>query len=136
MRRLVWIGLLIGVWSLIASTSFATEKMKPGLWEITTSMDMTGMPMKIPPQTIRHCYTAQDVEKGLVPESEGCSITELKTSGNKTSWKTECKGEMAGTGEGQMILLGDSAYEGSSSIKTQGMTMNMKYAGKRIGDCK
>jgi hypothetical protein len=99
-------------------------------------MEMPGMPFQPPPQTMRHCYTAQEIKEEPVPKNNDCKITDLKSSGNKTSWKLECKGEMAGRGEGEMIYLGDSAYEGRSTMQTQGMTMTSKYKGKRLGDCK
>ncbi len=40
----------------------APSAMQPGLWEITTKIEMSGMPM--PSQTLRHCYTKQDIEQG------------------------------------------------------------------------
>ena len=135
MRGSVWTGLLVGVWMLMPSPSSGAEMMRPGLWEITTTMEMQGMSFQMPSQTTRHCYTAQEVKEDPVPKDANCKITDLKTSGNKTSWKMECKGEMAGTGEGEVTHLGDSAYEGKSTIKTQGMTMTMKYKGKRLGEC-
>ena len=42
----------------------AASGMQAGMWEITTRMEMPGMPVGIPPQTIRHCYTQKDVEDG------------------------------------------------------------------------
>lgn len=136
MYKCVWTVLLAGIWLLLPSTLPAAETMKPGLWEITTRMEMPGMPFQPPPQTMRHCYTEQEVKEEPVPKGNDCKITDLKTSGNKTSWKIECKGEMAGKGEGEMTYLGDSAYEGKSRMQTQGMTMTSSYKGKRIGECK
>jgi hypothetical protein len=136
MHKFVWLGLLAGVSLFLPVPAPAAEMMKPGLWEITTSMEMPGMPYQAPPQTMRHCYTAQEVKEEPVPKDNNCKITDLKSSGNKVSWKLECKGEMAGKGEGEMVYLGDSAYEGKTKMQTQGMTMTSKYKGKRLGDCK
>lgn len=136
MNKWMWAGLLAGIWSMLPATVPAGEVMKPGLWEITTTMEMPGMPYQPPPQTMRHCYTPQEVKQEPVPKDKDCQVTELKSSGYKVNWKLECKGEMAGKGEGEITYQGDSAYEGRTRMQTQGMTMTTKYRGKRIGECR
>ena len=136
MRTIVWIGLLAGATLFLPAPAPAAEMMKPGMWEITTSMEMPGMPFQPPPQTVRHCYTAQEVKEQPVPKDNNCKVTDLKSSAGKVNWKVECKGEMAGKGEGQITYQGDSAYEGWTKMQTQGMNMTMKYKAKRVGDCK
>lgn len=131
-----WLGILVAVLLAIPGYAAAADMMKPGLWEVTTTVEMPGMPYQPPPTTIRHCYTAQEVKENPVPKDNNCKITDLKTSGNKTTWKMECTGEAAAKGEGEMTYHGDSAYEGKSKMQTQGMTMAMKYKAKRLGECK
>ena len=136
MNRIVKIGLVAGISLVLPVVASAADGMKPGLWEITTTVAMPGMPFQPPPTTMRHCYTEQEVKENPVPKENNCKITDLKSSGNKTSWKVVCTGEAAGKGEGEMTYQGDSAYEGKSKMETQGMTMSMKYKAKRIGECK
>jgi len=136
MTKGLWAGLMAGALLSVAPPLQAADSMKPGLWEITTSMEMPGMPFQPPPQTVRHCYTPQEVKEQPVPKDESCKVTDLKSSGSKVSWKLECTGEAAGKGEGEITYQGDSAYEGKSRMQTQGMTMSMKYKAKRLGDCK
>jgi len=136
MNKELWAGLLAGALLSVASPLQAADSMKPGLWEITTSMEMPGMPFQPPPQTVRHCYTPQEVKEQPVPKDEQCKVTDLKSSGSKVSWKLECTGEAAGKGEGEITYQGDSAYEGKSRMQTQRMTMSMKYKARRLGDCK
>jgi len=133
---MIWLGLFSGVLLAVPCNVPAADMMKPGLWEVTTSMEMPGMPYKPQPTTIRHCYTAQEVKENPVPKDNNCKMTDMKTSGNKTSWKVECTGEAAGKGEGEITYQGDSAYEGKSKMQTQGMTVAMKYKAKRLGECK
>jgi hypothetical protein len=109
--------------------------MKPGLWEITVDLEIPGMPFQPPAQTIRQCYTAEDVKGEPVPADENCQITNYKSSGNKVTWQLECTGAMAGKGEGEIVFQGDSAYEGKATIQTQGMAMTTQYTGKRLGEC-
>ena len=136
MRSIVWVGLLAGAMLFLPLPALAADTMKPGLWEITTSMEMPGMPFQPPPQTMRHCYTVQEVKEQPVPKDNNCKVTDLKSSASKVNWKVECKGEMAGKGEGQITYQGDTAYEGWTKMQTQGMNMTMKYKAKRVGDCK
>ena len=131
--RLVWLCM---VCLMIPAWSVAADGMKPGLWEITTKVDMPGMPFQPPPTTVKHCYTAQEVKESPVPKDNNCKVTDLKTTGSKTTWKVECTGEAAGKGEGEISYQGDSAYEGKTRMQTQGMTMSMQYKAKRLGDCK
>ena len=136
MDQRYWIGLLAGMSLLLPSGAPAADLMKPGLWEITTSMEMPGMPFQSPPQTVRHCYTAQEVRDEPVPKDDNCRLTDLKSSGGKVTWKLECKGEMTGKGEGEIVYRGDSAYEGKTSMQVEGMTMTTSYRGKRLGECR
>jgi len=135
MRKIVLTGLMAVLPLLLPSMAPAAATMKPGLWEITSTMEIPGMPFQPPPQTVRHCYTAQEVKEEPVPMDGSCKINDLKSSGNKVSWKLECKGEMAGQGEGEIVYQGDLAYEGKSWLKMQGMTMTTRYKGKRLGEC-
>ncbi len=137
MRKLLWIGLLAGASLSLPSTAPAAEMIKPGLWEITTIMEIPGMPFQSPPQTVRHCVTPQEAkepEKSL-PIDKDCKIIDIRSSANTINWKVECAGQMAGKGEGEIAYKGDATYEGKTKIQTQGMTFNMKHKGKRVGEC-
>lgn len=136
MHKGVWSGVLLVFFLILPAAAPAAETMKPGLWEITASIEMPGLPFQPPPQTMRHCYTAEDVKQEPVPADENCRVTEFKSVGNKITWKLECTGEMAGTGEGEIIFQGDSSYEGKATLQAQGMRLTTKYKGKRLGECK
>jgi hypothetical protein len=137
MHKFLWIVLLAGASLSQPSMATSSEIIKPGLWEITTTMEIPGVPFQSPPQTVRHCVTqqdAEDIEKSL-PIRKDCKIIDLRSSANKINWKVECTGEMAGKGEGEVEYKGDSSYEGKTMIQTQGMTFNMKHKGKLVGKC-
>jgi hypothetical protein len=123
---------------LSTAASAAAPAMKDGLWEITTTTKVPGMPFTPPPVTITNCYTKDDVKnQQVVPKQEGnCTIRDLKTSGAKTSWKIVCTGEQSGKGEGEITWKGDSAYEGKQKFTTQGMSITSSYKARRIGACK
>lgn len=120
----------------------APQEMQPGLWEITSKMEMPGVP-KMAPQVMRHCYTKKDVEdsKKAVPQSgdKNCEMKDYKLQGNTATWSMECKGEAAMTGTGTMTF-GAQFYSGTmkSRMKQGGksMEMNQSWSAKRVGDCK
>lgn len=126
-----------------APASAAPAAMQPGLWEITMKMEMPGMPIAMPPQTIQHCYTKKDLEDGknTVPQSEdkNCKITDYKIQGNTVTWSVICTGENAMSGSGTMTMAATS-YSGmiKAKMKEGGQTMEMtqRLAGKRLGECK
>lgn len=136
MQKIAWGVVLFSVSWLLPGHSFAATPMKPGLWEVNTTVEIRGMPFQPPPQTMRHCYTEQDVKESPVPKEDNCKIHDVKSSGNRTTWKMECSGEAASQGEGEIIHQGDSAYQGRTRMQSQGMMMDVRYRGKRIGECK
>jgi hypothetical protein len=110
--------------------------MKEGNWEISseTSMTMGGMSMPSMANKSAYCLTREDpVPKG--EKDKECRIVKQKVTGNKVSWRMECK---KGEGEGEITYHG-TTYNGFYKMKTveegQTMTMNMKLAGKYLGPC-
>lgn len=121
--------------SLSISTAYAASGEN---WEVTTKTDMPGMPMAMGDTNITVCLPkgAEKDPKQLVKQ-DGCEITDLKTSGNKTTWKMSCDrdGEVM-TGSGEVTHKTDS-YQGVTKLsgKSDGHPVNMtaNYQGKRIG---
>jgi hypothetical protein len=132
-------ALFCAVLLLPATVLAAGSPMQDGLWEISSTMSMPGMPYKIPPTKVTHCYTKEDLKDSqrTIPKQEGdCKVTDMKSSGSRMTWKMVCTGKSAGKGEGEIIYKGATAYEGSMKMETQGMVMTSNYKAKRIGACK
>lgn len=110
--------------------------MRDGLWELTTTMEMPGMPMKMPPQVIRHCYSKEDVkdQKKMIARDNDCKVTDYKQSGSMVTWKMKCTGKSAGDFSGETTFSGDS-YTSNMKMSSQGQKMSMKIIGRRIGNC-
>lgn len=127
--------LLAMVWTAIAWAEF-----RDGLWEITTQVQMKGMPQQMPPTTFRQCITQSDPVVKNQDKNFECKTVSLKTSGNTVSYAVECKGR-----EGTMFTEGKNTYTGSSmsgtastSFKMKGqpaMQINSKMSGKYVGPC-
>jgi hypothetical protein len=125
--------------SFTATTAMGALQMKEGLWEISTTMEMPGMPFQPPATTIKHCYTKEEVQdqKTVVPsQDKNCKISDMKTIGNKVTWKMVCTGDNAAKGEGEMTFKGDTAYSGVMKFSSEGMNMTSRYSAKRLGPCK
>ena len=124
-----------------AQAAHAAPNMQAGLWEISTKMDMAGLPAGMGQATVRQCVRPADIEdpKKTLPQDDKCQVKDYKLQGNAASWRMECKGDGAMTGSGTVTYSGNS-YSGTTkmSIKQDGQTMNMAqtFSAKRVGDCK
>ena len=132
---ILFVVLLSALWATGAWAQF-----KDGLWEITTQVEMKGMPQQMAPATMRQCITRSDPVPKNQDKNYECKTTGQKISGNTVSYTVECKGK-----EGVVLTTGKTAYTGSmmdgaatTSFKMKGqpeMQMNSKMKGKYIGPC-
>lgn len=107
-------------------------------WEITSKMEMAGMPFAMPATTVRVCVAKEAAtDPRQTMQDKDCKMTDIKTSGNKTTWKMRCvhDGEvMNGSGE---FTGTASAYQGTTRLtgKSGGEKIDMitSYRGKRVG---
>ncbi len=124
------------LWAFLSASANAA----PGeWWEITSKTEMPGMPFSMPATTTKVCVAkeAANDPRQSMQQDKDCKMTDLKTSGNKTTWKMRCDrdGEvMNGTGEYTSLPDG---YQGVTQLsgKSGGQPMNMTshYRGKRLG---
>ena len=121
--------------ALAASLSVAAQG-KDELWEISSKMEMPGMPMAMPAQVNRVCVGKNRKDEDLVPKQSNCRVVDSRRVGNKFSYKMECTGNEPTTTVGE-LTFNDNAYDGQMRMtmtKTKD-TMNMALSGKRVGDC-
>ncbi len=113
--------------------------LEEGMWEITTEVNMPGMPMKIPPMVYRQCLTTENVVPKQGPaEQEICTYSSPKTKGNSVSWSAECKSPGGTTkNEGEITYKG-TRFEGTLTMSMTGviaMSGTNSISGRRIGEC-
>jgi hypothetical protein len=127
---------VLGAVVLVSTAAVAADSIREGYWEITSQTEMPGMPMKIPANTIKHCYSKEDVkdQKKVIARDKNCTMTDYKVVGNKVTWAMKCTGQSAGTFNGETIFSSD-AYSSTMKMKSQGQNMTVKVKGKRIGEC-
>src|SRR6266511_4155229 len=109
---------------VVPAVASDANSIRDGLWEISSQVEMPGMPMKIPPTVMKHCYSKDDVkdQKKVIAKDKNCSVTDLKNSGNKASWTMKCTGENAATMTGETVF-GNDSYTTVMHMKAQGHDM-------------
>jgi len=121
---------------LFLSNIAEAQNMKEGLWQITMTIEMPGMPMQMPPQTYTHCLTKKDMVPQKGEPNQECRMVKRDIEGDTVTWVMECK-----TSEGTAVFNGKVTYKGDSfegiiKMKQSGMEMTQNLKGKWIGECK
>jgi len=137
--------------AVVSVSLFAQGPRRDGNWEIKMQMDMPGMPAgAMPPITTTQCITKEMANdpKNTVPQApagrggrgmpDTCKMSDYKMMGNTATFTMKCDPPNAMTISGEFVYGADS-YEGTMKMDMdrggQPMSMNMKYSGKRLGDC-
>lgn len=125
--------------AMLFGLSSAAAYAAPGeYWEVTSTMEMPGMPFAMPPTTQKVCIPkGGENDPAKTSGDKDCKMTDVKTVGNKTTWKARCDrdGEvMTGVGEQTTSAKG---YQGkmrfSGKSGGQDVDMAMAFSGKRLG---
>ncbi len=144
MKRNSTVLLLVIVSLMVTYSSNAAEiNMKEGLWEITSKMEVPGMPFPMPPTTHSQCITEKDmVPQGKDAAEQGCTMVEKSIDNNIVSWTMNCsKDGMVSKSTGSITYNG-TTFDGTVNMTTgnpmSGRNMEMKTVmkGKYIGECK
>ena len=130
-------GLIAAAVVLVPATAFAGHG-KPGLWNITSTMQMANMPqmppeamammksrgMKMPgmePMTSQICMTPEQVNGNVPPamhnREENCTTKLLSQTATSMKSEVTCHGRMEGVGRSEMSWRGNEHYEGTYSFK-------------------
>ena len=118
------------------------KEMPGGLWEIRTKVDMPGMrpelAAKLGSQVSTHCVQPGEKKwsEQRPPNEKGerqCEQTDMKVSGNTSSWKMKCTNGT--TGEGTVTHNGKDAYRMDMVMNLPSTgSMKMQTEGRRIAD--
>lgn len=122
---------------LCCSTSvFANNiDLKEGLWQITTTMEIPGMPHKMPGTTITQCLTQKDITPP-VNQDENCHIEDQKINGNTVSYKMVCNQDGETTSGTGTFSYDDDKMTGRMEVNAGGMNIITSYSGKWVGPCR
>lgn len=99
-----------------------------------------GVGMGAQANSVRVCVSAEQAEKGTLPQDGRCTQDSLQRSGNTLRMKFSCQGLPPSSGEGEYTFSSDKAYSGRMKVNTsvdgQPASMNMEVSGRWISaDC-
>ena len=103
------------------------------LWEVTTQMNMAGMPAGMGAQTQQVCNEKTADKKPVMPARENCKVTDYKESGNRVTISVTCP-------EGTSVIeqtynAARTEYKGTMKMKTRDGDMTMTMNGRKVGSC-
>ena len=129
------------------------SKVKEGMYEYKMDMDMgqvPGMPPGMGKQamTIKHCVTAEDIEKGRMGRGggprgesgmpENCEVNNMKVSGNTASYTMDCKPPREMHADNKITFTSDGyKMDMKMAMNREGRAMNMTQhaEAKYVGPC-
>lgn len=124
------------IFSLSGSAAWASQGE---YWEVTSKMEMPGMPFAMPATTTKVCIAkGNENDPRKSSGDKDCQMSDIKTVGNKTSFKVRCNRdgeEMVGTGEQTTTAKGsESKMHFSGKSGGRDMDMTMTSSSKRTGE--
>lgn len=106
--------------------------------KIEAMMASRGAKLDAQGASVRFCLTKEQAAKPAEPRLTGdCTMSDLRRSGSKVSYRFACTKPQPVSGEGQVDYLSEKAYTGKSTMTTQlngqPQPMTMAMAGKWLG---
>ena len=136
--KILFVTFIIVVNTTAVSFAGSELNMQEGKWEITTKVEMPGMPTNMPPNKHIQCLTNNDLVPNNSQQGQECKITQTTIVGNTVRWTIQCKSqgeEMKGNGK---ITYSGNSLEGTIKMIMSQANMEMisHISGHRIGNCK
>jgi hypothetical protein len=118
----------------------ASAEIKYGLWEITTKMEIKGMPGQMPSMSIQQCTTKNDAVPKSSTKGTECKTKDYNQSGNTVTYTIECTGKNSVTLTSGKMTYKENTFDGTSTTttKTKGRPetqMTTKMSGRYLGPC-
>jgi len=114
--------------------AFAHAAGNDDLWEVTSQMNVPGMPAGMGGQKHQVCAEKGDPKKAMQSRgNEKCKMTDFKQSGNKYTMTMECPDGTA-TIE-NTFNAAHTEYNGTVKMTSKRGDMTMTMAGKKVGTC-
>jgi D-alanyl-D-alanine carboxypeptidase (penicillin-binding protein 5/6) len=123
---------LLALTSLVAN--HAAAQTKGEMWEITTQMNIPGMPAGMGGQTQRLCQ-GDDPERAAAKDKnrENCTVKDRKQTANRTTLTMVCK-------DGTMLIdqqynAARTEFKGTMKMTGKDGDMTMNTVGRKVGTC-
>ena len=162
-RRTLYISGAVALGIAAVSSAALAAHGKPGLWQITTKMDMAGMPQLTPEQaakmkamgvhiptdfTVTHCMTPEEAAMikpppmGRPGHEQDCKMQNMKTDGSSVSADMVCNSkDMKGGGHFALTYDSTEHYTGKVTMNVDShghhVVSNVSFAARWLSaDCK
>jgi hypothetical protein len=103
------------------------------LWEVSTQMNIPGMPAGMGARTNQVCTEKGDQKKAMAQGNDKCKVTDFKQSGNSVHMAMSCP-----DGDAVMDTTFNAArteYKGTMKMTSRQGEMTMTMAGRKVGSC-
>ncbi len=110
----------------------ATAAQNGELWEVSSQMNIPGMPAGMGAQKVTVCKGPKD-EVARDPQASKCKVTDVKKSANRVTVSMSCP-----EGDATMDYRYNAAhteYEGTMHMVQRGREMTMNMTGRKLGSC-
>tara|TARA_R110002126_G_scaffold16500_7_gene65825 strand:+ start:3222 stop:3776 length:555 start_codon:yes stop_codon:yes gene_type:complete len=103
-------------------------------------MASQGVSFDLKGSSVQVCLTQQDIDRGQLPQQDGCQQQINQTGDNSYSFTFKCDSTPPTSGKGDMTFSSRKAYSGSASFTTEvngkAEQMTMQQSGKWLSaDC-
>src|SRR5438067_4100086 len=124
------------IFALVAAfpLAFAHAAGSDELWEVSSQMNVPGMPAAMGAQKHQVCTEKGDAKKAMSSKgSEKCELTDFKQTGNKVTMTMACP-------DGTAVIentynAAHTEYNGTVKMTSKHGDMTMTMAGKKLGAC-
>lgn len=128
-------SIVVSAFMLLSSPVMAGPNMKEGKWQVSSKMEMVGMPMQIPSQTYTYCLTKKDMVPRQENPDQSCKMIKTSVNDSSVSWQMECSTPQGPSNiDGKITYKGDT-FDGVIKVRQAGMVMTQRMNGKWIGKC-
>jgi hypothetical protein len=119
---------------LAAASAWGQASMRPGQYEITVEMQLPGVPgaQKVTQSDCLSEDEARNFQQIIMEEMggiEGCTFSNVVTSGNKITWDTACD-DVTGTSE---LTVVNDGFTAVTKMRTRGTEVTATTSGKWVG---
>ncbi len=129
MRKTIFAAALVALGLPLAASAAGQDE----LWEITSQMNIPGMPAGMGAQSSKVCQDKDPGKQAVQGQNENCKVTDTKKSGNRVTTTVKCP-------DSTMVI--DNTYnaartEFKGTMKSTGGQGDMTVAmsGRKVGSC-
>jgi hypothetical protein len=131
MKQILGGAVLAACLALLAGAAVAAGTDE--LWEVSTQMNIPGMPAGMGGQTRQVCTEKGDPKKAMAREDSKCKVTDLKETGTRIQMTVQCPD---GTGTiDNTFNAARTEYKGTMKMTSKQGEMTMAMQGRKVGTC-